>query len=303
MKRKHSAWHYVRKIAREVTEHPANADHKVRALARAVGWQVRKRVLRKPVDIPYEGLTLRCHPDSGSAGNIFYFTSRYDWDEMAFLERYLRPGDGFLDIGANIGTYSLLAASLIGRDAHIEAFEPLPVAAERVRENFALNHLDHAVVHEIAVDDHEGTAGFLDFDVSSAIEHDADTRGRTPIQVVVDRIDARATGTGYAFAKLDVEGVELRALEGARALIERHDPPVWQIEILDHQLRKHGSSAEELVGWMADAGFTPAWYEEATGTLTSSPDTWRHHPNCLFVADDRLAEVEARLAERPAHRS
>lgn len=295
MKRKHSAWHYVGSVSRQVMHHPANAAHPYRAYLRALRWQIRSRVRPTPVDVPFEGLVLRCYPDSGSAANVFYFTSRYDWDEMAFLERYLRPGDGFLDIGANIGTYSLFAASITGPDARIDAFEPLPTCADRVRENFEINHLTNAELHQIAVDDHLGEAGFLDFDVSSSLDHDTDKRGRTPIPVIVDRIDSRATGTGYAFAKLDVEGVELRALQGAKALLDRRDPPVWMIEILDHQLVKHGSSAAEMVAYIVHQGFSPAWYDAATGRLEFGPDVWKDHTNCFFVADDRRDEVLARL--------
>jgi FkbM family methyltransferase len=299
MKRKRSAWHYVRQISHEVRAHPANADHPWRALARAVGWQVRKRVARGPVDVPFEGFVLTGYPDSGSVSNVFYFTSRYDWDEMAFLDRYLRPGGGFLDIGANIGTYSLFAAARIGRDARIEAFEALPVAAGRARENFERNGLTGATVHQVAVDDHAGEAGFLDFDVSSALDHDTDRRGRTPITVAVDRLDALVKGGGFAFAKLDVEGVELRALRGARRLVEAHDPPVWLVEVYDFLLRKHGGTEQELLAWMADAGYRATRYDAEAGQLVPFvPGEWLTHPNCLFVAEDRYQEVVDRLEGR-----
>ncbi len=296
MKRKHSRWHLTKRILGDVWTHPANADHRVRAVVRSLGWQVRKRVPGRPVDVPYEGLVLRCHPDSNSASNVFYFTSRYDYDEMTFLDRYLRPADGFLDIGANIGTYSLFAAARCGIDARIEAFEPLPVAAARLRQNFERNHLTDAHVHEVAVDDHAGQVRFLDFDVSSTIDHGEDSHRYGVVEVAQDRIDARVKGSGFAVAKLDVEGLELRALQGAQRLIDALDPPVWQVELIDSVLAKHGASAQAVVTWMAEAGFTPAWFDVATGTLEFSPDRWRKHPNCLFVADARREEVLDRLA-------
>lgn len=298
MKRKYSSWTYVRRITSQILEHPANRDHKVRALARGIGWQVRKRIIPKPVDVPYEGLTLRCYPDSNSASNVFYFTPRYDWDEMAFLERYLRPGDGFLDIGANIGTYSLLAASLIGPTGRIEAFEPLPDAAARVQENFDLNHLHQATLHQVAVSDEAGEVGFLDFDVSSSIAHDPERFGPATITVRQERIDALVEGPGFMAAKLDVEGVELQALRGAQALIDAKNPPVWQIELLEHQLKKFGTSIDEVVGWLADAGYSPAWYDAATNALEFDEAVVRRRGNAWFIADDHRALVEERLGIR-----
>lgn len=293
MTRKFSAWHYVRRITTEVIEHPSNRRHRVRALGRSIRWQLRKRLRSTPVDVGFHGLTLRCYPDSDSASNVFYFTDCFDHHEMAFLARYLRPGDGFLDIGANIGTYSLLAASLAGLDARIEAFEPLPVAGDRALENASRNHLEDFALHRVAVSDAPGTAMFLDFGVASALDHES----REPaarFEVEVARIDALATSGPYAFAKLDVEGNELAALRGADALIAAADPPVWQIELMEWQLAKFGTSVAELVAWMSDRGFALARYDSDTNTLevpaVIDPDQF----NWWFIARDRLDDVIGR---------
>lgn len=293
MTRKYSAWHYVRRITNEVVEHPSNRGHRVAALGRTFRWQLRKRLRPGPVDVPFHGLTLRCYPDSDSASNIFYFTELFDYHEMTFLQRYLRPGDGFLDIGANIGTYTLLAAALIGPDAHIDAFEPLPAVADRYRENVARNHLTGVTLHQAAVSDEAGTATFFDFGVASALAHES-REPRAKIEVALTRVDQAAT-TGYAFAKLDVEGVELAALRGSQRLIDAFDPPVWQIELLDHQLRKFGTSSAELFQWMVDHGFTPADYDADANALHVASVIDPAIRNYWFIATDHLDAVAARL--------
>lgn len=295
--RKFPASHYVRTIVRDVVAHPANRRHRARALARAVRWQLHKRVGGGPVDVPFEGYVLRCYPDSASASNVVYFTARYDWDEMAFLERYLRRGDRFVDVGANIGTYSLLARRLVGPEGQVVAIEPLPLAAARLRENLERNGLVDVEVHQVAVDDHEGTAGFLDFDVSSALDHVADHRGRTPFEVTVRRLDDLVGQREVAAAKLDVEGAEHRALLGAEAMLASHSPPVWLVEVMDWQLPKFGSSTAELTALFADHGFDPFRYVEADGRLVPWADA--DGINRAFVARDRLDEVIARLDQRP----
>jgi predicted methyltransferase len=85
----------------------------------------------------YGDTSLLCYPRSNSASNVIYFTPYYDYDEMHFLQRYLRPGDVVIDAGANIGTYTLLAATCVGPTGQVIAFEPAPVAFARLRENVA----------------------------------------------------------------------------------------------------------------------------------------------------------------------
>jgi FkbM family methyltransferase len=277
----------------------------VRAIVRATAWQLRKRLRPVPRDVAFAGMVLRCYPDSASASNVHYFTERFDWDQMGFLARYLRPGDGFLDVGANIGTYTLLAASLVGPGGSVTAIEPLPEACRRLRENLARNGLDAVVVHEVAVDERDGEVGFLDFDVSSSIDHDTDRRGREPFVVPCRRIDALVPAGHLAAAKLDVEGVELRALRGAEGLVARHDPPVWLVELMDWQLVKHGDTAAGLVAWMDDHGFGPHRFDADAGELRDLAGRWADHDDVLFIARDRLDEVRARLAQAeplPRHR-
>ena len=78
-------------------------------------------------------MTLRCYPDSPSASAMIYCHDSPDFHEMNFIRRYLRAGDTFLDIGANIGVYSLLAASRVGPSGRVVAFEPAKQASKKNR--------------------------------------------------------------------------------------------------------------------------------------------------------------------------
>ena len=69
---------------------------------------------------------IRCYPNSSSASKIIYFSAFPDFYEMGFMKDYLRPGDNFIDGGANIGLYTILAASLVGNNGKVVAFEPSP---------------------------------------------------------------------------------------------------------------------------------------------------------------------------------
>jgi FkbM family methyltransferase len=204
-------------LIRQVWSHPANRHHRGRALARAVGWQLHKRVIRRPREITvYSGMKIRCYPKSNSASNLFYFGQYYEYDEMRLLARYLRPGDGFIDGGANIGTYSLLAAGIVGPGGRIDAFEPDPESARRFRENATLNGLAWVELHEAALTERSGTVSFLTGgDVTNRIRpRSAMETGQ--IEVTCVSLDmAVPPDARYAMAKLDLEGAEVAALRGA----------------------------------------------------------------------------------------
>ena len=288
----------ARMIATRIVEHPANAAHPGRALARACWWQVRKRVWRRPVDTAFEGFTLRCHRDNSSASNVWYFTSRYDHPELTFLDRYLRRGDHVLDVGANIGTYSLFMAARIGLEGRVVAIEAEPLAASRLRHNIAANRLEGRIaLHDVAVDSHPGSVEFFtDLDVANAIAPVGDSRG-TSITVRSATLDDLMAGSGaLSVAKIDVEGVEVRALAGATGLLARQSPPVWITEVIATQLRRFGSTVDDLYRVFAEAGFEPCIYDVDSNRLLPAPEPIKG--NVIFVSTAERGAVERRLGIR-----
>ncbi len=300
-----SNWQHARTILKRTWNHPSNRSRRVRALGSAVEWQVEKRVRRRPRDVPFYGMRLRCHPDSQSASNVIYFTPRYNPDEMDFITAYLRPGDGFLDVGANIGTYALLARSRVGPDGWVDGFEPHPVAARRFRENVARNDLANVTVHEAAVGETAGRVAFVaGDDVSNRVASSFDT-GRRTIDVEVVSLDDVLGDRGYAMGKLDVEGFETAALRGAIRHLAAANPPVWQLEMLDHRLRKAGTSRADLVALLADHGYRLAevagGVEDGPGPQPGPPGLrWaspegRSTQNIWAVHAEAVGDVEQRL--------
>lgn len=300
-----SRWYHVKNVLRQTWQHPSNRDHRVRSLAKAVTWQAEKRLRRKPRDVAYFGFTLRCYPDSQSASNVIYFTERYDPDEIAFAEAYLRPGDCFVDVGANIGTYAIMARSIVGADGHVDGFEPHPVAARRFRENVELNGMTNVVVHAAAVSDRAGRLEFIDgSDVSNRVKSAQDD-GRRTIVVPAVNLDAALPPRRYAMGKIDVEGYETLAFRGATAHLVDANPPIWQIEILDHALAKAGSSRAELVALLEQLGYAFADLDrDASGPgelrlrwtdarRSDARNLWAVHRASASQIEDRIGSVIA----------
>ncbi|HEU4868343.1 MAG TPA: hypothetical protein VFV09_11510, partial [Actinomycetota bacterium] len=117
-----SAPEILLRTLRQIWTHPENRNRRARALAGYFGWQAWERTVRRPVTVKLTGgIKVRCHPHSPIASAVIYY-GLADPAEMRFVLGYLQPGDTFVDVGANVGVYSLLAASV--PDVRVLALEP-----------------------------------------------------------------------------------------------------------------------------------------------------------------------------------
>ena len=141
------------------------------------------------------------------------------------LGHFLRRGDTFVDIGANHGTFSIVAAGLVGSEGLVVSIEPQPRLADVVRKSLAASQAQFEV-RQIACGDCAKEAAFfipLATSGSGGLFRDFSARSKCrTIQVAMHRIDEvinRSSLPGRILLKLDVEGSELAVLRGARQLI------------------------------------------------------------------------------------
>jgi FkbM family methyltransferase len=154
-------------------------------------------------------------------------------DVQDALDRQLHPGATFYDIGASVGFFTIIAASIVGEGGRVLAFEPRPEAAARLRHNLALNHFSNVDVRECAVTDMAGR-GELEVGeelVWAALRQrgpDHVTPGADAVEVETTTIDdvVRQAGEPPGLVKLDIEGGELPAIKGMTETIRRHQPPI-----------------------------------------------------------------------------
>ena len=148
------------------------------------------------------------------------------------LRRLLAAGDVFYDIGANVGFFTLLGARLVGPAGRVVAFEPVPWCAQAVGHNIALNGFSHAQIREVAVGDADGSARLLVVGEASwshleSTGRHADVRDEIDVEVVaLDTLVASGAIPPPDVMKIDTEGAELQAIDGARATIARHRPAI-----------------------------------------------------------------------------
>lgn len=281
---------------RYIATHPANRDRRVTALVVAAAWQASKRLTGQPWTLALpSGLRLRCHPHSTAASHAIYTRGLYDYDEMGFMEHYLRPGDSFIDVGANIGIYSLLAAGLVGPSGSVDSFEADPQVFAALQENIALNSLVNVRLHQKAVSNREGSIGFTQGNDQTG--HIATNAASSAIPVTACRLDTTLSGRSFAMGKIDIEGYELQALQGAHELLKAANPPVWQLECVGRLLRPLGLQPADIAHWLAAQGYTLTLYEADQRCLLTPAEPWRFRKNILALHVGSRAMVEARLRQ------
>jgi FkbM family methyltransferase len=162
----------------------------------------------------------------------------YEPHVVRALRKYLRRGDCCMDVGANLGYFTSVMANLVGKKGEVIAFEPLPANIKVLGENVLLEGLANVRIEPKAVGNAIGTASLLiqgdtDFTGTASLAEVYDWGGeRTNIEVPVVTLDSYITGnrSSPSLLKMDVEGAELMALQGAHTLLSKHRP-ILLIEI------------------------------------------------------------------------
>lgn len=158
----------------------------------------------------------------------------YESNVTAELRKVLAPGMVCVDIGANIGFFTMLCAARVGETGKVIAFEPNPGNCELIRHSIAANGFRHVVVHPFAVSDREDEF-HLDWHVNTMHSNTAVQAAPSPTSMrnaAGDAVKVRSVVVGKVLAdeprvdvvKIDVDGWEARALRGMANLVERHRP-------------------------------------------------------------------------------
>lgn len=185
------------------------------------GWlnYLMQTTYRRPVDVVVLGQRMRLHLDNNSCERRLMVTPQFfDPEELAVLRERMHPGFQFVDLGANVGTYSVFVGMLAGPGARVLAVEPQEALLPRLRANIALNGLD-VTIAPVAVGDREGTIEFaVDSNNLGFTSVNTARRGRAepkivslPMRKLLDLVQEHGFERIDAL-KADIEGAEDLAL-------------------------------------------------------------------------------------------
>jgi FkbM family methyltransferase len=186
----------------------------------------------------------------------------WDGSGTAVLLQMLRQPADFIDIGANIGWYTLFAAHALAGRGQVHSFEPDPAHLAKLRANIAVNRLENVTVNGWALSDRTGTATLHrnpDNWGDNSLLPSLDRPGSTTVEL--RRLDdyAGLDGGRPLLIKIDVQGSELAVLGGARHVLETHAGDiVIYCEFAPDLLAAAGGSAAELAAFLEGLGFAAA---------------------------------------------
>jgi FkbM family methyltransferase len=182
--------------------------------------------------------------------------------EFTVMRELLSEGDTFVDIGANFGTFSLLASRLVGATGRVISVEPQPRLASMIRKSLLSSHASNCEVHQIACGDRPGEATLLiPKDDSGRAGFFAAFSGRkshASIPVTVETLDSLLVDVarpGNLLIKIDVEGSEIDVLSGAKETVAARRPAIM-VELNPWSASAGGRSAREVVDWLTAAGYS-----------------------------------------------
>jgi FkbM family methyltransferase len=208
-----------------------------------------------------------------------------------WLKRRLGPGDTFVDVGANIGYFSVLASQLVGPSGRVVAIEASEAFNQRLAQNARLNGCANIRAAHTAVSDKRQTLTFIlassaNMGANSIVPYDGPAESTFDIEAypLPDVLEADEIATARVI-KVDVEGAEGSVVRGMAPLLDRLRPDAEiTVEVTPERMEQLGDSVEELLDTMRGAGFNvyrlaneyaAASYPNALRGAAAVPVQWR----------------------------
>lgn len=233
------------------------------------------------------------------------YMGQYELAERQFVHRFLRAGDIFVDVGANVGLYSLHAAKEVGAGGKVYAFEPCSATFTRLADNIQRNNFDNIEIHQVALSDSEGllsmatsSDGFDAWNSAGKVTMGANFKDESvPCNTWDNFAATRNLQRRVTMMKVDIEGWESYFLSGARESLNVSEAPVILIELNEEAARASESSVAQVKGQLQDLGYTLYCLAPDGFPLSISEVPIMNN----VVAVKNIEAVSIRLAERPAH--
>jgi FkbM family methyltransferase len=220
--------------------------------------------------------------------------------EFLLQEILLKPGNTFLDVGANYGMFTLFATQLVGSEGRVIAIEPQPRLAEALRQSKSQNDLKQVTILEMALSNQSGQEEFAVPSHSSGIgslfqEHASSSSKITKINVNVKTLDQVVEEMQFLkidLIKVDVEGAELLVFQGGNSLLREQSPFIW-FEVNPGAQNIASITVDEILDFLKKLGYCK--FYEVSNLVQGNymePTEFPKLTNLLAVHQKRLHEFE-----------
>ena len=219
-----------------------------------------------------DNLYINLYQDSFLAKLIY--RGAFELEEINYLKSVLKEGDTFVDIGSNIGLFTLYASKRVGENGKVLSFEPSPKTFSRFVENIELNQLNNVSQNQIGLSDKEGeltlNLSCNGMDAWETFAPDFSNKFQNQTLVPVSTLDLRLMSEDKSkihLVKIDVEGWEKFVLLGGKQFFKEYSPIVM-MEFTEENTNAAGYKVTELYDMMKDWGYN--WYTIKNGVLVPS---------------------------------
>ncbi len=238
----------------------------------------------------YDGsFKMKVELDEWIQQHIFFF-GVYDESGISFIKKQLKPDHIFLDVGANIGTYSLSASACLQKSegGMVYSFEPVRHIFGIFKNNIELNNIENIVPSRLAVFEENTTlelyvSSLENLGMSSMFHHDTESGEVERVEAIkMDDFLSKNQIGRVDLVKIDIEGAELFALRGMQATLQKFRPTLL-MEISESVLGENSASSTEIFNMMDEYGYSAHTIDPAGDLLPFVPGSDTQATNFVFV--------------------
>jgi len=221
----------------------------------------------RSVKIPVLGKMLNMDLRDGALSSTLYANGVWEPEETSFVGKTLHPGMVFVDVGANIGYYTVIASELVGRSGQVFAFEPDPGNFAFLQKNIDANNCANVVASQKAVAAatqrlrlYRSEDNFGDHRIYEPKDETLHRQGKTRLAIDIDAISLddyfALNPTHVDFLKMDIQGAEYEAFIGMRKLLGQNPDITILTEFWPKGLGEAGVSPQVFLDEVRSSGFT-----------------------------------------------
>jgi FkbM family methyltransferase len=282
-------------ILKFIKKHPLTREKKINTIIKFLRWQVGARLVGRKVIVPWveESRFIAEIGETGLTGNLY--AGFLEYKDMLFLLHALQSDEIFIDVGANIGAYTILASKVIGVESI--SFEPLPDTVRKLQDQIQINRIDHLVkVINKGVGDKLGELFFTNNnDTVNKVSLKSDFENTTKVNVTT--LDYALDYAKKYFFKIDVEGFEYNVIQGGSNILSSQNTSALIIELNDSGL-EFGFSNEEIHEKIISFGFVPVNYDPASRSLTLLDSYHKNGENTIYIKDFESMVEKCKIAPK-----
>ena len=279
-------------IIKKLITSPLSFNNKLKVILRFIKWQISQRIFQSTIIYHFtenskifikKGMT-------GATGNLYYGLDEFN--DMGFLLHFLRKEDVFIDVGSNVGSYTILSSAEIG--AKTISIEPVPSTFDFLANNISLNNISGLVdAHNIALGGRNGSIRFTT--TQDTVNHVAINNEKDLIEVQVNTLDSVIKEINPCLIKIDVEGYESEVLKGADITLKNPSLMALIVE-LNGSGRRYGFDDNDTHQKLINNGFNPYKYDPFSRSLFSAEVS--HNQNMIYIRDVDFALRRVRTARK-----